>query len=597
VNRRRLLLLVVGVVPALLLGLGVLQFTLNHFFARPPYLLDSGWYSAIIYRSGLFPHNPQIACNYADYYFGVHVSPLVSAFSLASYLVPLDRIEWYALFQGLVFVPVGIATYLLASRLEPEISWRRLLVAFVAAMAFAFNGLLFAFIGYPHYEAAIPGLICVVLVAVTTGRPRLAWTCLVLCISVREDAGFHAGLALAPLLYLHIRGVDIPASRRTLVTMIAAAFAASIAGISIQHLFFHPVGLLRMEYLGQPLYAHLGPSMLADRAWVFVATCQHIVYPFIVTCAVAAIRRDARYLLGWAVTVPWFLLNFLAVEEAKATFTAYTGFPFVASMFWVYLYGARLAQRRLPPIVAEAVLAAVGIASIAGAWQTMPITVSATARDMAFPRTWHRAAVHRFVDALGERRAELGKLVVDPPVAALAIESVEPANAWQRGVTPVDVIAFHRDALLPDGGVMADVVTNRLDVCTVVVDTKIVMCARDRRPASVFADFDTMVVPAPLATLRFDRSDIHVDGQRIVLDHDSTIRLRLGMLAATTYQLSFEVESDGPVELDVATDTGVIATASGLHSVSVTFASDGNQPVWYRLHATSPLVITGARLR
>ena len=111
----------------------------------------------------------------------------------------------------------------------------------------------------------------------------------------------------------------------------------------------------------------------------------------------------------------------------------------------------------------------------------------------------------------------------------------------------------------------------------------------------MFADFSTQVVPSPLAALHVDRAGIHVDGQRIVVDR-GPVRLRLGVLAATTYQLSFDVASDAPVELDVATDSGVIATASGLHSVSVTFASDGSQPVSYQLRAAPPIVITGAHL-
>jgi hypothetical protein len=462
-------------------------------------------------------------------------------------------------------------------------------------MAFAFNGLVVSFVGYPHYEAVIPGLICIVLVAVTTDRPRLAWVCLALCVAVREDAGFHAALALAPLLYLEVRGVDIGTPRRTLVTMIAAAFAASIASIALQHLAFHPPGLIRGEYLGEPLYGHLGIAMLADRARVFVASCQHIWCPFIATCAVAAIRRDARYLLGWAATVPWFLLNFLAAQEAKAMFFAYTGFPFVVSILWVYVYGARLARRRLRPIAAEAVLAVVAVTSLAGAWRSIPAITTSTVRDMVFSHPWHRATLHRFVDALGDRRDQLGKLYVDSPTAALAIESVEPTNIWQPGRTGADVIALQRDALPFEADAVSDLVANHLDVCTVVTDTRFVICARDRRPATVFADFETAVVPAPLATLHLDRAGIRVDDHRIAID-DATIRIRLGVLAAASYELSFDAESKD-LRLDVETETGVLATATGSHHVAVTFATDGKQPVWYRLRGTAPLVITGARLQ
>src|SRR5678816_4473809 len=74
-------------------------------------LLDSGWLSAVVYRAGLIPRNPSIACDWATYFYGVHFSPILSVFSLLSYLVPLPRIEWYAVVQGLIYVPIGIAVY------------------------------------------------------------------------------------------------------------------------------------------------------------------------------------------------------------------------------------------------------------------------------------------------------------------------------------------------------------------------------------------------------------------------------------------------------------------------------------------------------
>src|SRR5947209_4162927 len=94
-------LLLVGVLPAALLFAGVARFILHHFFVRAPYLLDSGSNSAVVFHAGLFPHNAAIACSYAPSYYGVHFSPLVSLFSLLSYLSPVGRIEWYAFVAAL----------------------------------------------------------------------------------------------------------------------------------------------------------------------------------------------------------------------------------------------------------------------------------------------------------------------------------------------------------------------------------------------------------------------------------------------------------------------------------------------------------------
>src|SRR5262245_8167123 len=197
------LVLLVGVLPATLLCVGVAKFILNHFFAHAPYLLDSGWYSDIIYRAGVFPRNHRIACDYAEWYFGVHFSPMLSAFSVLSYASPLPRIEWYALFQGLMFLPFGLAVYAVASRITTEIgpTLRRLPVMVLAAFAFTFHGQVLKMIPYPHYEVAIAGFVCLLLAALAAGRMRASWALFVLALSVREDAGVHTAFALAPLLY------------------------------------------------------------------------------------------------------------------------------------------------------------------------------------------------------------------------------------------------------------------------------------------------------------------------------------------------------------------------------------------------------------
>ena len=43
-----------------------------------------------------------------------------------------------------------------------------------------------------------------------------------------------------------------------------------------------------------------------------------IVVPMLATGVIAFLRRDARYLLGWVVTLPWLMLNFTAYQDVKA---------------------------------------------------------------------------------------------------------------------------------------------------------------------------------------------------------------------------------------------------------------------------------------
>jgi hypothetical protein len=593
--------LLVGVLPAALLSIGVARFILNHFLFRAPYLLDSGWYSAIVYRAGLFPRNPPIACDYAEWYYGVHVSPFVSAFSALSYLAPLRRIEWYAFFQAVVFFPFGIATYVVASKLAPSCALRRLPITVVAALAFAFSGLVLWMVGYPHYEPAIPGLICLVLGAVLTGRTRLAWVVLGIAVCVREDAGLHTALALSPVLYLHWRGVEMLPSRRTLVKMIAVAIAASVVAIACQKLFCHPVSLLRAEYLGDPLYAHLSLDLLARRGQVFLEHCQRIYYPFVATAIMAAWRRDARYLLGWAAATPWFLFNFTAAQDAKGAFGAYTVFPFVVSVFWVYAYGALLAPaaRRLRPGVLEAVFALVCATSTWGFHRGLPDWFVLDTTDMAISHHRDRAAVHGFVDALDKHHGELGKLYVDEGVAALAIES-SGMEVWHPRVAQADAIAFHDSVVADD--LVPDLITNSLDVCTHVLGTRLHLCSHAPLPATIFAGLTTETAPSVFAFASLARLGASVRQDGLALPTKSFFALRLGRLPRGTYEMTWTFTEEATelpwIKILAGDEMRASATAAaGSRDLRVQFEATGAELLNLRFFSSASLVISDVHTR
>jgi len=87
----------------LLVGLPQAVFIWNHFYRHGAYLLDAGWLSAVSFRSGIIPDNPEAATYGPVSFYGIHISPLISFFSLLSYLVPADRITWYAITQGAIY--------------------------------------------------------------------------------------------------------------------------------------------------------------------------------------------------------------------------------------------------------------------------------------------------------------------------------------------------------------------------------------------------------------------------------------------------------------------------------------------------------------
>ncbi|MDB4962332.1 MAG: hypothetical protein JWP01_2331 [Myxococcales bacterium] len=605
--------LLVGVLPSLMLSLAVARFTLTHFFVRAPFLLDSGLLSGIAYRSGPLLTPPPIACDYATSFYQVYVSPIVSVFSGLSYLVPVGRIEWFAFVEGLVYFPLGIAVYALARRVAPSCALRRLPITMVAALSFAFSGLVLWMIRYPHYEAATPGLLCLLLVAVVSGRTRLSWMLLAFTVSVRQDGGAHAALALLPVLYLKWRGTEMLPSKRRLVAIIVVALAASVAGFAFQRLFFVPADRMRAIYTGSPAYSHLSFSVVVERARTFVEICHVIYYPFLATVLVAALRRDARYLLGWAATLPWFLFNFVAFDDSKSSFAVYTVAPFLVGVFWVYLYGAVLTppNRRMRAGALEAVFALVCISSTLGYYRAAPALLKPTVRDMAFSHERNRPAVHGFVDALRMRRADFGRLYVDYAVAALAQEWLQLGDLWQPGVTQVpDAIAFHDRAWGSGLALLPALTAHHLDTCMHVLDTGLHVCSREPLRTETLAAVATETIPASFAFTRVHRPGVDVDARGIVVLGGYSLPGTLGALPRGSYEWVVTVSADSRSDqetaplarLRVESGSSILAEvtlAKDSHQLVVRFESDGEQRLSYRVTAQSaaPLVITGAQLR
>ena len=580
--------LLVGVLPALLLSLGVGRFILNHFFARAPYLLDSGLLSGIAYRSGALMTPPAIACDYATSFYQVYFSPIISAFSAVSYLVPVQRIEWFAFVQASMYLPIGFAVFACASRLRS-----RLPVTMIAALAFAFSGITISMIAYPHYEAATPGLVCLVLVGVISDRPRLTWTALALAASVRQDGGLHVALALAPVAYLKWRGTEMAPTLRRILLTIGVAIGVAVLEVALQKLLLTSVDRLGPVYFGSPPYAHLSWALIVERLRDVGTDCQLIYYPFLLTVVLAVVRRDARYLLGWLTTIPWVLLNFTAYDAAKSTFSAYAAGPFLVAMFWVYAYGAYLAPapRRLRAGVLEAVFALICLSSTLGFLRKSPDAVSRTVRDMVFVQRMNRAQVHGFVAALHAHKAAFGHLAVDDAVAALAQEHLVLEESWPSRIrTTPDSLAFHMHNPGSGLALLPDLIGYGLNVCTHVLETEIHVCTRERLPAETFDGVAIETVPAVLVHSRFRAPGIVVEDRGIAVWNGFSLAGTLGKLPAGTYEWMTTLEAPARVQLRIDDVDGP--------ELVQRFTADGKRAIGYRVTALSPgAVITGVTLR
>lgn len=407
--------------PALLVAWANAVIIYNHFYFWGPFLHDSGWFSSLVHRNGLMPRSPQSVAHEVVYYWGWHPSLLLSLGSALSYLFPIGRVDWYCVFQAAIYAPLALAVPLLVPKRERTNLASAALTA-ACSVAFAFSGQVLCCIGYPHFEIFSAAGCAVMLAALATGRERVAWIGLAMSIATREDGGLHAGTFLAAVLASDLTGRPFPVARRRVVTMAIVAFAATAILVVVQKKLFVSVDAWKHYLAGEPPYAHLTRALLARRLDHFWSRSGFIWMPVAGSVIVAVVRRDGRYLLGWAATLPWFLLNIAALQEIKGELAIYTGFPFVASAFWVGAY-ARAGDRRPVRVAwrwAPFSAALVGLLSLIGLERGQSSAANHIVGEMTFPRPTNRAGMLAFASELGSGR--YGAVRMDPAMASFAVE-------------------------------------------------------------------------------------------------------------------------------------------------------------------------------
>jgi hypothetical protein len=349
-------------------------------------------------------------------------------------------------------------------------------------------------------------------------------------------------------------------------------------------------------YFGTPRYAHVTWSLLSERLHHFGTECQLIYYPFFATVLISILRRDVRYLFGWAATVPWFLFNFTAFDAAKSTFSAYTAGPFLVAIFWVYVYGAKLAptRRRLRPGAIEALFTLTCLASTLGAYRAQPGAMRYITRDMAFLQQMDRTAVHGFADALLDHHADFGNVYVDSPVGALVQEGFALREHWAfRNLARPDAFAFYSQAQ----ELLAELSEAELDHCIQAISTRLYVCARAPVPTAPFAGLAIRRMPAMFIFTRVDRPGVISSEDDVQILGGFSLQGGLGALPAGRYVWTLQFA--GTARLRIEPDGAATFETAGTGELVLPFETDGERTLGYRVTAMGPgpLVIKSARLR
>lgn len=403
----------------------------NHFYAGTPQLFDTGWYAHLVHRNDFLLKNPPpvVFNSIGPLFYATHFSPGLWLLSLPSHLLPFSPPVWLALLEAVKYASVVVVAAAALHAARP--GWRpaTLVAGAIVIAAAPFNGVLLAASAYPHFESWFIPLALAFLVALGSGRTRLAAGCFLGAVSIREDMGFHlCGLLVLTALAVWWRCRCRHPALRPLLAFALAGFAWSVGALVLMRLAFPGDDAFGRVYLGEPPFSHLSPRALIDRLQAWGTTRGFIWGPAAIYLIWAGRQRAGWMLIGYLAFVPWALVNLLAANLAAAHLSLYYSFPFAVALLWP-LAGARFftaesGQARWVPVwVALATLV-----SIAGYLRGND--AATLARDMVAPHRGSRSALHTTVDRLAAAHASGAPVTLGAAVAALSPGAFSAANLF-----------------------------------------------------------------------------------------------------------------------------------------------------------------------
>jgi hypothetical protein len=411
-----------------------------------------------------------------SYLANKHLSFLLIAPALLSYLVPIGMYPWYAIIVGIVHATVGIAFYHSLARSYGLVSRGGGVLAALLALGFASGGVPMAALQLPHFELLIVGFGLLFLAALAAGDARMAWVWLLLTLSVREDAGFHlfGFLLLAQLVH----------KRRDAWPYLAVACAYSVAAFGAMRLTSSGGGQFFVVYAGDPPYAHLTMALLADHLRTIWNLRTYLWLPQIIAVLWAILAKDPMIVLGFVAILPWTMLSLTAVTFGAGTLDLYYPFPFLLALAWptVGLAWQRRAvisgrERRLALSGQSALVLAALCGWIEGRFVVYPFVVSLAVNE----DTLDANEIEDFRVRLAAGLADLGTVRADFGGLGLLPDVFRPTNGLrpegeERGIdTVVWFDPGSQDSLAWDAWL-----SNRLDNQYRVVGSNILL-ASDRR--------------------------------------------------------------------------------------------------------------------
>jgi hypothetical protein len=407
---------------------------------------DAGWAAYLIHDADFQLHNPSCTAEGISW-LHFHISPLFWGTSALGHLVPLTRTQFYAAYVGVSHALPAVAIFWLLVSGYQMTGRGPCIIAGLLALFFSFDGLVLAIARFPHFAMFIVGTGMMFIVALVLKRFEIALIFFILCLSTREDAGFHLFALLSLLSILEWKkGAPWPEQKPAVIFGLSGLLYSG-AVITLQHALSRDHSLLISEYLGHPIFNDVTLSSIGMRFLGWMAYRSYVVVPAVCASAWAIARRNPYPILGYAAFIPWGLLHLVAASEMVGTLPSYYAFPYVFASFWPLV--GLLIQRRSSgedrpiwePICGFALLTAVSFTT--PQHQHNPTHTDLQAGFYSLPSLSNEAATEQALRGLAGAR-QLGATLVDQSVLALVPDFCRAAEftSWAGHNKPDSILYF-----------------------------------------------------------------------------------------------------------------------------------------------------------
>ncbi len=468
---------------------------------------DGGILSQIIWRSDWKLTPPLFFTNYS--FHGVHFTPLFSLLNVFSYVIHSHMAEYYSAFLASVYAGLGTILFGLCTHcMKPNNFWQLAALALLSVL-FAFNAIVMNGIWIGHFEYAIPLAILCFMFCYVQGHKRLGVLAFILLLSIREDAGLHliAILGLIGVIKSIQQRSVLAAKREIKYGAIAFAYCAFAMWMSLAARSYYS-STFQDIYSGNPPFAHITAHMLWQRATIMSTEHFYLWSSFLITAFVAYRARNPYMLVGFLAYIPWFILNWIALNPNTGHLYAYYAFPFITSLAWP-LISVMLHHGNPLPRYAVKQAFKLQVAMVLLALVMWNETDKKPEFGPTFGARWGSYSIQHGADGRIESRnfiknlqagaGNLGKVIADSGILSLAKGGEYQGAHMLRIETdkPADTIIYMEPYQgLPASQVIEQAARNKLNAHYCMPATTI--CMFTKRSAGQLGLFLAMMVEKPL---------------------------------------------------------------------------------------------------